>query len=498
MSQRQGLGGGADDSECWACTVMRSRTLRVWMYSARVSQGPQQEALLSRLRSINFSSWTLPPPPLPSGPKPPSCTPPPYKKHLACPPAAGGRSESCCPHKSVLRFIPIHHLPEVSVSHGRPPHPHTSSFFFIIICRAPSTRTHVSEVQEGLQGFFFSFFCIWSHSALQKGQTSLSDSRVHFPHSARTAAVTPPPRSFSSQSLTPPTGWRTHFLSLRRRYDKSMDVNQLPFGHPVEPVGSLHALILFWFLFFLFFCCGLCCSWGEGVGGATAEPINRLSRQVPAASALNRAVRKVPSVAVCLSVCLSCYYGEASMWSVLMWRLHVPCVHSATRGGAGHSRSPPPSPLKDHVCFLCAISSLRMLYIRFVAVNYFYKLGVNVFFFNCIFKKQKKKKKLPPLFCIVPNTTWFLPPNVWVFTFFKTFFFFFALSWSQGWLSNVLRFLVCRCFILPFPGPLCGAYVDWTDVTGRVSGRVGLLGCKAFVPGTHYSSHSENTTTSTC
>lgn len=115
-------------------------------------------------------------------------------------------------------------------------------------------------------------------------------------------------------------------------------------------------------------------------------------------------------------------------------------------------------------------------------------------FFNCIFKKQLQKKSYRHCFCIVPNTTWFLPPNVWVFTFLKLFFFFCSLLISGLTFKCFKVFIVSLFYPPPFPA-LC-VEPTWTGPT--LSGRVGLLGCKAFVPGTHYSSHSQNTTTSMC
>lgn len=210
------------------------------------------------------------------------------------------------------------------------------------------SRTHIHDVQESLQLFFF-FLHIKSVCRSFRGFWQVGQSVVFL--------ISTPPRW--PQWLFPRRALRhlqatDMFPQFPTSLRQIIGCESTAFGHPIKRVGSSQAL---------FFC--FCC-WLDAVrqGRGRAEPINsRADLQVPAAFSPRRVVRTLPSD-LWPFVCL--FGGKVSMWSVLMRRLHVLCVHSATRGSMGHSVS---LPLPQNTTFAsCVLSPL------FFAVNYFYKL----------------------------------------------------------------------------------------------------------------------------
>lgn len=89
------------------------------------------------------------------------------------------------------------------------------------------------------------------------------------------------------------------------------------------------------------------------------------------------------------------------------------------------------------------------------------------FFLTAFLKNNYKKKSYRHCFCIVPNTTWFLPPNVWVFTFLKLFFFLCSL------LISGLTFKCFKVFIvlLFYPPPFLALCVEPTWTGPRIRTR---------------------------
>lgn len=87
-----------------------------------------------------------------------------------------------------------------------------------------------------------------------------------------------------------------------------------------------------------------------------------------------------------------------------------------------------------------------------------------LFFLTAFLKKNNNKKKsYRHCFCIVPNTTWFLPPNVWVFTFLNLFFFIIIFC---SLLISGLTFKCFKVFIVslfyPPPFPALCVEPTWT------------------------------------
>lgn len=85
----------------------------------------------------------------------------------------------------------------------------------------------------------------------------------------------------------------------------------------------------------------------------------------------------VPVSLLCLPVCLLGSIRVHKRLNVISVDLTL-CVHRTTRGTPC---SPPPTPpKKGHVSFVRAISSSRVLYISFVAVNSFLRVRCEHFF----------------------------------------------------------------------------------------------------------------------
>lgn len=162
---------------------------------------------------------------------------------------------------------------------------------------------------------------------------------------------------------------------------------------------------------FLFLLLTRWCSSGVWNSRADKPP----SRLVAAAFSLNGVVRTLPSDT--LSFCVF-------VWWVLMGKspsdqcwcdifLYWVCI--VPLGAAWDTESPCPSPKLPRLLPVCDL--LVFLFACFVFVCLFVFCGKLLlswcwYFFNCNFYKTK----LQPLFWILPNTTWFLPANVWVFT----------------------------------------------------------------------------------